>query len=200
MGHPVPVHTSHTSTQLRGLAKRCEDAGQARRLLSIAAVLDGASRAEAARIGAMDRQTLRDCSPRCRASAAGVHRFNTEGPDGLIERKAPGAAPKLTAEQKAALAKKVADGPIAAVDGVVRWRARDLQQWIHEEFGVSVSDETVYRMLKALGIAHVGGRPQAYRQNEDVLATFKKTSARPWWKFGPRSARTRRLRSGSKTR
>lgn len=190
MGHPVPVRTSHTSPQLRGLAKRCEDAGQARRLLSIAAVLDGASRAEAARIGAMDRQTLRDW----------VHRFNAQGPDGLIERKAPGAAAKLTADQKAAFAKKVADGPIPAVDGVVRWRACDLQQWISEAFDVSVSDETVYRMLKALGFAHVSGRPKAYRQNEEVLAAFKKTSPRQWRRSGPRPAKTRRSRSGSRTR
>jgi hypothetical protein len=43
-----------------GFAQRAKDAAQARRLLAIAAVLDGASREEAAKIGGMDRQTLRD--------------------------------------------------------------------------------------------------------------------------------------------
>jgi len=42
------------------LAVRAKDAAQARRLLGIAAVLDGNSRTEAAKIGGMDRQTLRD--------------------------------------------------------------------------------------------------------------------------------------------
>jgi transposase len=56
------------------LAKRAGDADQARRLLSLAAVLDGMSRKAAAEIGAMDRHTLRDWA----------HRFNAKGPAGLI--------------------------------------------------------------------------------------------------------------------
>jgi len=41
--------------------------------LSLAAVVAGMSGADTARIGGMDRQTLRDW----------VHRFNEHGPDGL---------------------------------------------------------------------------------------------------------------------
>jgi hypothetical protein len=41
--------------EVRRLAKRVKDVAQARRLLAIAAVLDGASRTEAAKIGGMDR-------------------------------------------------------------------------------------------------------------------------------------------------
>ena len=65
--------------------------------MSIAAVYDGMSRAEAARVGGMDRQTLRDW----------VHRFNDEGPAGLLDRKAPGAASKLTRAQLANLTRIV---------------------------------------------------------------------------------------------
>ena len=72
--------------EVRRLAKRVKDAAQARRLLAIAAVLDGASREEAAKIGGMDRQTLRDW----------VIRFNEQGPDGLINKSSPGAPGKLT--------------------------------------------------------------------------------------------------------
>ena len=50
-------------------ATRTKNANQSRRLLSLAAVLDGMSRTEAAQIGGMDRQTLRDW----------VHRFNEHG-------------------------------------------------------------------------------------------------------------------------
>ena len=78
MGAAVPLRTDFNAGELRLLAKRAEDAGQARRLLSLAAVLDGMSREAAAEIGAMDRQTLRDW----------VHRFNAEGPAGL-QRQSP---------------------------------------------------------------------------------------------------------------
>jgi hypothetical protein len=55
-----PVRTDYTAGEVRRFAQRAKDAAQARRLLAIAAVLDGASREEAAKIGGMDRQTLRD--------------------------------------------------------------------------------------------------------------------------------------------
>ena len=51
MGTAIAVRTDCSSKELRRLAGRVENAGQARRLLAIAAVLDGASRAAAARVG-----------------------------------------------------------------------------------------------------------------------------------------------------
>ena len=80
MGQAIAVRTDYTAGEVRRLAKRAKDAAQARRLLAIAAVLDGASREEAAKIGGMDRQTLRDW----------VIRFNEQGPDGLINIPSPG--------------------------------------------------------------------------------------------------------------
>ena len=70
-------------------------------------------------------------------------------------------APKLTNKHKAFLARLVEDGPIPALDGVVRWRACDLIMRFHQEFGISVSDDTVYRSLKDLGFSHVSARPRA---------------------------------------
>src|SRR5512132_4603629 len=137
MGHAIPVRTDYTAGQVRRIAQRARDAAQARRLLAIAAVLDGASREEAAKIGGRDRQTLRDW----------VIRFNEEGPDSLVNKSSPGAPGKLTEEHKAFLVRLVEEGPIPAVDGVVRWRACDLIMRLYEEFGISVSDDTVYRAL-----------------------------------------------------
>ncbi len=190
MGQPIAVRGSYSSTELRGLAKRSRDADQARRLLSIAAVVDGASRAAAATIGGMDRQTLRDW----------VHRFNEAGPDGLRNRAAPGPSPKLSRAQQAKLAALVERGPLSAVDGVVRWRARDLVQWIYQEFGISVSDDTVYRLLKRLGFAHMSARPRAYKQDAEAIAAFKKTSPRAWRRSAARPSPPRRSKSGSRTR
>jgi hypothetical protein len=95
MGHAIPVRTDHSAGEVRRFAQRAKDAAQARRLLAIAAVLDGASREEAAKIGGMDRQTLRDW----------VIRFNEQGPDGLINIPSPGVPPKLNAMHKAFLAR-----------------------------------------------------------------------------------------------
>src|ERR1700755_2353880 len=155
MGRAVAVRADYTAGEVRRFAKRAKDAAQARRLLAIAAVLDGASRTEAAKIGGMDRQTLRDW----------VIRFNEHGPDGLINVPAPGAPAKLNKRHRAFLARIVDDGPIPAVHGVVRWRACDLIMQLHEEFGISVSDDTVYRALKDLGFSHVSARPRAYNTN-----------------------------------
>ena len=70
----VKLRGDYSAEELRALAKRSKDANQSRRLLSLAAIRDGKERGEAAKIGAMDRQTLRDW----------VHRFNAAGPDRFL--------------------------------------------------------------------------------------------------------------------
>jgi transposase len=149
VGRAIAVRTDITSGELRRLAKRARNAAQARRLLAIAALLDGALRKDAARAGGMNHQTLRDW----------VIRFNAKGPEGLIDIPSPGAPSKLDDTHKAFLARIVGQDPIAAADGVVRWRARDLVMRLQEEFGLSVSDDTVYRTLKELGLSHVSRQP-----------------------------------------
>ena len=47
---------------------------------------------------------------------------------------------------------------------------------LYEEFGLSVSDDTIYRALKNLGFSHVSARPKAYKQNAEAVDAFKKTS------------------------
>ncbi len=178
MGQAIAVRTDFTSREVRQLAKRAKDAAQARRLLAIAAVLDEASREEAATIGGMDRQTLRDW----------VIRFNAKGPEGLINIPSPGVPPKLDDRHKAFLARIVGEGPIPAVHGVVRWRACDLIMRLHEEFGLSVSDDTVYRALKELDFSHVSARPKAYKQDAEVMDAFKKTLP-PAWRTSARTLR-----------
>ena len=90
---------------------------------------------------------------------------------------------------KAFLRRIVDEGPIPAIHGVVRWRACDLIMRLHDEFGLSVSDDTIYRALKDLGFSHVSARPKAYKQDADTMAAFKKTLPYAW----PKSARHSRL-------
>ncbi len=182
MGRAIEVRTDYTSGELRRLAQRTKNAAQARRLLAIAAVLDGTSREAAAKIGGMDRQTLRDW----------VIRFNERGPDGLINVPSPGVPPKLDEEHKAFLARTVEEGPIPAVHGVVRWRACDLIMRLHEEFGLSVSDDTIYRALKDLGFSHLSARPKAYKQDAEAMDAFKKTLPYVWRKSARNSRQAHR--------
>lgn len=166
----IPLRVDWDAEQVRDAARRAEDAGQARRLLAIAAVYDGMSRASAATLGGMDRQTLRDW----------VHRFNAAGPSGLVDRKAPGAAPRLTSEQAAELAALVEAGPNSETDGVVRWRCIDLKALIRRRFGIDYHERTIGKLLRRLGFAHISQRPRHHGQTPGDIAAFKKTSPSAW--------------------
>jgi transposase len=165
----VPLRVDFTAVDLRCRARQSHDAAQARRLLALAAIYDGGSRSEAARIGGVTLQIVRDW----------VLRFNTGGPDGLIDRKAPGPTPRLSAEQRQALEQAVQDGPNAAVHDVVRWRLIDLVQWVWEQFRVAISVQTLSRELRAMGYRKLSARPRHHAQAEGAIADFKKRMARP---------------------
>jgi len=162
----IPLRDDYDAGALRALARRSRDARQTRRLLALAAVYDGMSRAEAARIGGMDRQTLRDWA----------HRFNGEGPDGLKNRAGAGRRRRLNEPQMRELAEIVETGPDPKVDGVVRWRRIDLKRVIEERFGVVYSERAISDLLAQLAFSYISGRPQHPRQDERVLEAFKKTS------------------------
>lgn len=159
----IALRQDYDAAQLRALARAGKDARQVRRLLALAAVYDGTGRGEAAAAGGMDRQILRDWALR----------FNAEGPQGLIDRKAPGAKPKLTPEQLTAVLRLVEDGPIPAIHGVVRWRLVDLVGWIYDEYGVSLDPSRLGRILKQLGYRRLTARPKHHAQNPHALEAFK---------------------------
>lgn len=165
MGSAVKIRTDYSAAELRRLAKASKDASRSRRLLSLAAVLDGMSREDAAKIGGMDRQTLRDW----------VHRFNAAGPDGLRDAWWSGPKPRLSPKQKAELTEIVETGPNPAVDGVVRWRRIDLKNVIRQRFGVDYHERYVGTLLKELGFSHMSARPRHPAQDRETIAAFKKT-------------------------
>ena len=142
MAAPLALRSEVTAADLRRHARQTRDANQTRRLLALAAIYEGGWRGDAARIGGVGLQIVRDW----------VVKFNARGPDGLIDRKAPGPSARLNEVQRQALAAMVESGPIPAVHGVVRWRLADLAQWVWEEFRVVVSPQTVSRELRALGL------------------------------------------------
>jgi len=129
-----------------------------------AAICDAMSRADAARIGGMDRQTLRDW----------VHRFNADGPEGLLDRWDNGSVRRLSSQQLDELASLVETGPDPKTDGVVRWRRVDLKRLTEERFGVVYCERYVSQILHDLGFSHMSARPQHPRQDARVIAALKK--------------------------
>src|ERR1700675_3630003 len=146
---PIPLRGDFDAPRLRAIARGTKDAAQTRRLLALAAVYDGARRTQAAAIGGVTLQIVRDW----------VMKFNAAGPDGLVDRKPPGQPSRLDDTHRAALAAMIENGPVPAVHGVVRWRIVDLCQWVWDEFRVIIAKQTLSRELRAMGYRKLSARP-----------------------------------------
>jgi transposase len=168
------------AAQLRGIARKTKDGPQARRLLALSAIYDGATRTEAAKIGVVGLQIVRDW----------VLRFNARGPDGLRDGKSPGQPSRLNDTQRQAIARMIESGPIPAVHGVVRWRLIDLAQWIFEEFRITITKQTLSRELRAMGYRKLSARPRHHAHAAGVIGDFKKASPRVWMQSRARKRST----------
>ena len=166
MGREVAItRVEHTAADLRRAAW-LHPGPVACRLLAIAHVLDGLSRAEAARLCGVDRQTLCDW----------VHRYNAEGIEGLSSRKGSGRPARLSADGMAKLKALALAGPDPAKHGVVRWRCVDLQSVLREEFAVQVHERTVGKLLRKLELTRLQPRPHHPKKDGAAQEAFKKTS------------------------
>jgi transposase len=178
MATAIALRGDYDAHRLRVLAKQSDDADQTRRLLALAAIYDGGARGAAAELAGVGLQTVRDW----------VLRFNAEGLDGLINRKAPGKPPLLNEHQRRELAAVVERGPIPAVDGVVRWRLIDLAQWVYESYAISASKQALSRTLRQMGYRKLSARPRHHAQDPEAVGIFKKSFPRAWRK-SPRRMR-----------
>ena len=163
MGAVAITRTDLSAAELGASAAQMKDARPARRGLAIAAVLEGASREDAARSMGMDRQTLRDW----------VHRYNDNGLDGLCDLQAPGRDPALTQAQEQELIRWVEAGSDLERDGVVRWRRVDLRDRILREFGVGIHERTVGKLLEKHDYCRLTVRPQHPKSDPVAQETFK---------------------------
>ena len=127
--------------------------------LILTAIYDGSTRTEAAKIGGVTLQIVRDW----------VMKFNAHGPSRLIAGKVPGQTPRMTSEHRAVLARMVEDRPIPAVHGVVRWRLVDLCQQMFEAFRVVVSAQTMSRELRAMDYRKLSARPRHHAQVANAM-------------------------------
>ena len=138
----------------------------------MAAIYEGGRRSDAARIGGVTLQIVRDR----------VGKFNARGPDGLIDGKGPGQPTLLNDAQRAALAAVVESGPMPAVHGVVRWRLVDLCHWAWETFRISISPQTMSRELRAMDYRKLSVRPRHHGQAEGAIELFKRVFPACWSK------------------
>ena len=148
MGSPVPLRDDFDAAALRLLARRTRDADQGRRLLALAAIYDGGSRGDAARIGSVGLQTVLDW----------VLRFNAAGPDYLIGGKAPGQTPKLNEAQREALG--VAKHPVNRGDRGPGLPQRTGRRRRHRRAGPCLEDRIRPAVLRKGG----RGRPRRHLQ------------------------------------
>lgn len=156
----------HTALELRSRAAKSHDAGQVRRLLALALILEGASRGSAAAQNGMNRQTLRDW----------VIRYNELGIAGLVSRHGGGPRPALSEAQMAELLVMVMKGPDPARDRVVRWRCADLRDEVERRFDVRVHENTIGVWLRRMRLTRLQPRPFHPRKDPAAQETFKKTS------------------------
>ena len=166
MSDRTKLRDDYDADGVRSLAKASRDAAQTRRLLAVASIYDGGSHKQAARIGGVTPQIVRDW----------IVRFNDRGAAGLITGRSAGSVSKLTPALRQALAKMVDDGPDPAVHGVVRWRLKDLAAWLTKQHGITLDETTIGRALKALGYRKLSARPRHHAQADTAIADFKKAS------------------------
>ncbi len=159
----LPIHTELSAAELRALARRETRLRVAPRLYAIAHVLDGVSRAEAARLCGMDRQALRDA----------VARFNAEGLGGLVDRPRPGREPRLSEGEQAALAGLILRGPRPQQSGLSSWTLADLCHEVEASWGKRFHPASMSRVVRRLGFSRQKARqvhPQSDVQAQAALA------------------------------
>ena len=164
----VALRTDYDAAGLRGLAKVSKSAGATRQLLALAEIYDAGSRTDAARIGGVGLQTVRDWVLRC----------NAQGPDALIDGKAPGPRSKLDDEHRRALIAMIEAGPIPAIHGVVRRRLIDLAQWVYDEYRISVTKQILSRERSATASSR---RARAITPRTRRQPSFFRRASPPWW-------------------
>ena len=141
----LPMRTGLSAADLRVLARRETRPRVAPRLYAIAHVLDGVSRAEAARLCGMDRQALRDA----------VVRFNAEG-------------------EQAALAGLILRGPRPEQSGLSSWTLADLCQEVEANWGKRFHPASMSRVVRRLGFWRQKARQAHPHSDAQAQAAFAK--------------------------
>jgi transposase len=162
----LQIRGDRDAVELRQYAEHEPDRRAALRALAIASALEGASRAEAARLVGRDRQALRDA----------VVRYNAEGLTGLHDRPGRGQQPRLTQDQQSDLKAWVVKGPDPEQDGMSTYRLIDIAAHIEAKWGVTYTASAVSKLLRRMKLSWQKARPSHPQGDAQVRESFKKTS------------------------
>lgn len=95
------------------------------------------------------------------------------GIEGLRRRIAPGASPRLNAEQRERLAKLLTyDAEAYGFRGKV-WTCARVAELIRRQFGVRYHPAHVSRLLKSLGLSLQKPQRRAYQRDEEAIERWK---------------------------
>ena len=164
MGVALKIRDDLTAEDLRREARREQDGRASARMYTIANALEGASRAEAARLAGMERQALRDA----------VLRYNGEGLAGLHDRSKGRPQRRLDPAEEAALSAAIMRGPDPAEDGCCAWTRADLCRWLEAHHGKTYHPSSMTRVLRRLGFSRQKARPYHPKRDVEAQAAFKK--------------------------
>ncbi len=101
-----------------------------------------------------------------------VAQYNVGGIEALHDRPRSGRPPLLDPVHYPRLKQRL-DAPPRPEDGVCTLRGHDIRQLLEREFGVLMSLQTVYDLLKRLGYSDLMPRPQHEDANPEVQEFFK---------------------------
>jgi transposase len=180
------VDESVTAPELARISKRQRDPRMRTRVAAIRYLRLGHTVPETAKAFGMSERQVRNW----------VHRYNTEGVEGLRDRPRPGQPPHLAPDLVEQFKERVRSGP-GAEDGVCAFRGVNLQRILQQEFQAEYSLPGVYFLLHRLGFSSLVPRPKHRQADEQAQAAFKKTSLNTS-KRPKRSTPPRRSKSGSK--
>lgn len=125
-----------------------------------------------------------------------AHQYNAQGLDGLVDRRRGSNQRRLSDAQEQQI-RDYLDQQAADPHGGLR-RAEDLRTWIDQQFGELYSLPGVYDLLHRLGYSCLMPRPWHQKADPAVQDASKKSWSRS--SRLPKSIRTRRSRSGSRTK
>jgi len=167
MRPPLTITYAIIPAEMDRLVHQERDGRVRQRLLALKLVLEGDTiPAVAARLG-VSETPLRTWT----------HRFNREGPKGLLDRPRSGQPPKLAVELMEDFKERVCSGAQPA-DGVCSLRGPDLQRILKEEYGADYSLGGTYFLLHRLGFSSLMPRPRHPEADEAAQEDFKKTFCR----------------------
>lgn len=111
-----------------------------------------------------------------------VHRFESEGIEGLKDKEGRGRTPRLAEGQRKRVSMLLGEKPEKYGYNTATWTGPMLIEWISKEYGILYKKAQIYNIIKALGFSYQKGRgifPETNVEKQEVFKeALKKTAGR----------------------